>query len=73
MLNAAAQVSVPPEHIGRMMSLVTLGNYGMVPFGALLMGWVIDESGGQTALAIGGAGALACAVFVRLRTGRSTA
>lgn len=68
-LNAAAQVSVPPEHIGRMMSLVTLGNYGMVPFGALLMGWVIDESGGQTALAIGGAAALACAVFVRVRTG----
>lgn len=68
-LNAAAQVSVPPERIGRMMSLVTLGNYGMVPFGALLMGWVIDESGGQTALAIGGAAALACAVFVRVRTG----
>lgn len=69
-LNAAAQVSVPPEHIGRMMSLVTLGNYGMVPFGALLMGWVIDAAGGQTALAIGGAAALACAVFVRVRTGR---
>ena len=69
-LNAAAQVSVPPEHIGRMMSLVTLGNYGMVPFGALLMGWVIDESGGQTALAIGGAAALACALFVRVRSGR---
>lgn len=68
-LNAAAQVSVPPEHIGRMMSLVTLGNYGMVPFGALLMGWVIDVSGGQTALAIGGAAAAACAVLVRIRTG----
>lgn len=68
-LNAAAQVSVPPERIGRMMSFVTLGNYGMVPFGALLVGWVIDESGGQTALAIGGVAALACAVFVRVRTG----
>ena len=61
---------MPPEHIGRTMSLVTLGTYGMVPIGALLMGWVIDVSGGQTALAIGGVGALACAVFVRLRSGR---
>ncbi|WP_194409816.1 MFS transporter [Microbacterium cremeum] len=69
-LNAAAQVSVPPEHIGRMMSLVTLGNYGMVPFGAFVMGWVVDEAGGQAALAIGGTAALACAVFVRLRSGR---
>jgi MFS family permease len=69
-LNAAAQVSGPPEHIGRTMSLVTLGNFGMVPFGALLMGWVIEQYGGQTALAIGGTAALACAVFVRLRLGR---
>lgn len=69
-LNAAAQGSVPPAQIGRTMSLVTLGNYGMVPFGALLMGWVIDEHGGQAALAIGAAGALACALFVGARLGR---
>jgi len=69
-LNAAAQISVPPRQIGRVMSLVTLGNYGMVPFGALLMGWVIDESGGRTALAIGGTAALACSAFVLLRLGR---
>jgi MFS family permease len=71
-LSAAAQVSVPPRHIGRAMSLVTVGNYGMVPFGALLMGWVIDESGGRTALAIGGVAALACAVFVLLRSRRTS-
>jgi MFS family permease len=69
-LNAAAQVSVPPEQIGRTMSLVTLGNYGMVPFGALLMGWVIDESGGRAALVIGGVAALASAAFVVVRLGR---
>jgi hypothetical protein len=68
-LNAAAQVSVPPEHIGRTMSLVTLGNYGMVPFGALLMGGVIDEFGGPAALAIGGTAGLACAAYVLLRLG----
>ncbi|MDQ7879436.1 MFS transporter [Microbacterium sp. QXD-8] len=69
-LNAAAQVSVPPDQIGRTMSLVTLGSYGMVPFGALLMGWVIDESGGRTALVIGGSAALACALFVAMRLRR---
>jgi predicted MFS family arabinose efflux permease len=63
-LHAAAQVSVAPDQIGRTMSLVTLGNYGMVPFGALLMGWVIDAEGGRVALAIGGLAALASAAFV---------
>ncbi|MCP2635674.1 MFS transporter [Microbacterium sp. HD4P20] len=69
-LNAAAQVSVAPDQIGRTMSLVTLGNYGMVPFGALLMGWVIDAQGGRAALAIGGLAGLACAVFVAVRLRR---
>ncbi|WJL94412.1 MFS transporter [Microbacterium sp. ET2] len=69
-LYAAAQGSVAPEHIGRTMSWVTLGNYGMVPIGAALIGWVIDLSDGRVALAIGGTAALACAVFVALRLGR---
>lgn len=72
-LYAAAQGSVPPEHIGRTMSWVTLGNYGMVPLGAALMGWVIDVSDGRVALAIGGTAALACAGFVALRLGRGAA
>ncbi len=72
-LNAAAQARVPPPLLGRTMSLVTLGNYGIVPFGALLMGWVIDQSSGRVALAIGGTAALACAVFVVMRLGRRPA
>lgn len=67
-LHTAAQSSVPPDQIGRTMSLVTLGNYGVMPFGALLMGWVIDASDGRVALAVGGA--LLCAVFVVVRLGR---
>ena len=69
-LNAAAQSSVPPEAIGRLMSLVTLGNYGMVPFGALLMGWVIDLSSGRVSLLIGGIAALTCTVLVAVRAPR---
>ena len=69
-LNAAAQSSAPPEAIGRLMSLVTLGNYGMVPFGALLMGWVIDVSSGRVSILIGGIACLVCAAFVVLRVPR---
>ncbi|MBO3663187.1 MFS transporter [Microbacterium stercoris] len=70
-LNAAAQSSVAPAAIGRVMSLVTLGNYGMVPFGALLMGWVIDASSGLVSLLIGGVAALACAVLIAVRAPRA--
>lgn len=71
-LNAAAQSSAPPEAIGRLMSLVTIGNYGMTPFGALFMGWVIDASSGRVSLLIGGIVAVSCAIFVALRAPRSS-
>ncbi len=67
-INAAAQSSVAPAQLGRAMSLVTLGNYGMAPLGALLMGWVTDALSGRTALAIGGAAALLSAAFVAIAT-----
>lgn len=67
-VNAAAQESVRPQFIGRMMSLMTMGSYGMVPFGALLMGWVIDASSGRVALAVSAVSAFACLVVVLVRT-----
>lgn len=67
-VNAAAQESVRPQFIGRMMSLMTMGSYGMVPFGALLMGWVIDASSGRVALAVSAVSALVCLVVVLVRT-----
>lgn len=67
-VNAAAQESVRPQFIGRMMSLMTMGSYGMVPFGALLMGWVIDASSGRVALAASAVSAFACLVVVLVRT-----
>lgn len=70
-VNAAAQESVPPRFIGRMMSWMTLGSYGMVPFGALAMGWVIDASSGRVALAVSAASALVCTVLVVLRARRA--
>lgn len=67
-LQAAAQSSVPPAQLGRAMSFVTLGSYGMAPLGAVVMGWVIDASSGRVALLIGGVTALACSAFVAART-----
>lgn len=69
-LNAAAQSSVAPAQLGRAMSLVTLGNYGMAPLGALLVGWVIDLSSGRVALLIGGCAGLVCAAVVWWMTRR---
>jgi MFS family permease len=69
-LQASAQASVPPPQLGRAMSFVTLGSYGVTPLGALVMGGVIDAGSGRMALAIGGAAALVCAVFVWWRTRR---
>ena len=69
-LNATAQLAVPPSNIGQMMSLMNIGNYGVVPFGALLLGWIIDFSSGRAALAIGGVAALLAAGWVWWRVRR---
>jgi len=68
-LHAAAQSSVEPAQLGRAMSIVTIGNYGVAPLGALLMGWVTDAASGRSAMAIGGSAALLCAVGVRFAMG----
>lgn len=70
-LHAASQKAVTPSSIGRMMSLITLGSYGVVPLGALLMGWVIDEISPRGPLVIGGLAAVACALFVWVYTRRT--
>lgn len=71
-VNAAAQESVSPKFIGQMMSWMTLGSYGIVPFGALAMGWVIDASSGRVALGVSAVSVLTCAMLVRLRSGPRT-
>lgn len=71
-LNAAAQASVRPADLGRAMSVVTMGNYGMVPFGALLMGVIIDTGSGRAALLVGCAAAFLAAGFVAWRTRAAT-
>lgn len=71
-LQASAQATVSPPQLGRAMSFVTLGSYGVTPLGALAMGWVIDVTSGRVALMVGGFAALGCALFVWFRTRRPT-
>lgn len=68
-LNSAAQGASPPHAIGRTMSLVTLGNIGMAPLGALAVGTLIDATSGRMALGVGAASCAVCAslVFLLLR------
>src|SRR5690606_7288606 len=66
-VNAAAQESVNPRFISRMMSWMTLGGYGVVPFGALAMGWVIDASSGRVCLAVSAVSVLVCTAFILIR------
>lgn len=63
-LHAASQKAVVPSAIGRMMSLITLGSFGVAPLGALLMGWVVDEVSPRGPLVIGAVAALGCAAAV---------
>ncbi len=64
LIYSAAQVSAEPHQIGRVMSLLTMGNVGMAPFGALYAGALVDATSGQTALAVGAAACLGCATLV---------
>ena len=66
LIYSAAQVSAEPHLIGRVMSLLTMGNVGMAPFGALYAGALVDATSGQTALAVGAGACVACAVLVTL-------
>ncbi|HUG51653.1 MAG TPA: MFS transporter [Terrimesophilobacter sp.] len=63
-LNSAAQVASPPHEIGRTMSLVTVGNYGFAPFGAVLIGVLIDLTTGQSAFVVGAAACILSAALV---------
>lgn len=63
-LNSAAQGASAPHEIGRTMSLVTMGNFGVAPFGAVLIGLIIDLTTGQTAFVVGATACLVCVALV---------
>lgn len=64
---AVAQVIVAPEEIGRMMSLVSLVQFGAMPVGAILAGALVDATSGRMTLAIGAGASLLCAAVLWMR------
>jgi MFS family permease len=49
--NSLLQMVTPPELRGRIMSLYTLVFLGSTPIGSLVIGWLADHQGVQTAIA----------------------
>lgn len=61
-MQSAAQGASPPWAIGRTMSLVSLGNVGVAPIGAILAGILIDATSPRTALGVGAAACVVAAI-----------
>ncbi|MBF0673123.1 MAG: MFS transporter [Salinibacterium sp.] len=72
-LSGAAQGESAPHALGRTMSLVTMGQQGVAPIGALLVGVLIDLTSGQTALGVAAVVTAVCAGVVCLALGRQRA
>lgn len=60
-INSAAQSVTPAWALGRTMSLLSLGNAGLAPIGAIALGLLIDVTNGQVGLAVGAAACLIAA------------
>lgn len=58
------QQATEPSMQGRVMALHQMAWFGSTPFGALLMGWVIQVSSPRVPFALGGLAALGCAAAV---------
>ena len=65
--NKLLQTIVPDHLRGRMMSLYILVMMGMVPFGALLAGWLARRLGAPLTMSIGGLVYLVCVILVAIR------
>ena len=66
-INTNLQTAVPPQLRARVMSLFVLAFMGMMPFGALLSGWLGDVIGVPGAIAASASVLLAYAIVLNLR------
>lgn len=65
--NTLIQSMVPDRLRGRVMSIYSMMLLGMLPFGALLAGWLAEHLGAQVAVAFGGVAAIAGALIFNRR------
>jgi MFS family permease len=70
-VNSHLQLTVAPQMRGRVMALYAIVFLGSTPIGGPLMGWIAGVAGPRAALALGGAVAIAAAVWARAAFARS--
>lgn len=68
LITAGAQSVVEPGQIAPAMALLTFGQYGMIPVGALITGVIIDLSSARVSMSVSAAVAALVALGVVLRT-----
>ena len=64
-MNIMIQIRVPNELRGRVFSVYFWGLQGVAPFGSILVGWIAQTWGVQTALVSGGIACMAGIILVR--------
>lgn len=70
-VNSHLQMAVAPQMRGRVMALYSIVFLGSTPIGGPLMGWIAGTAGPRAALAIGGAVAIAAALWARAAFARN--
>jgi MFS family permease len=70
-VNSHLQLAVAPQMRGRVMALYSIVFLGSTPIGGPLMGWIAGAAGPRAALAIGGAVAIAAALWARAALARN--
>ncbi len=70
-VNSHLQLTVAPQMRGRVMALYSIVFLGSTPIGGPLMGWIAGAAGPRAALALGGAVAIAAAVWAHAAFARS--
>jgi MFS family permease len=64
-MNIMIQIRVPNELRGRVFSVYFWGLQGVAPFGSILVGWIAQTWGVQSALVSGGVACLSGIILVR--------
>lgn len=68
MSRSMVQEAAPASHRARVLSVYSLGMMGGMPIGSLLLGWVVDIFGVQTAVLVPACGMFLVCVYLRLGT-----
>lgn len=66
----AIQQATEPSMQGRVMALHQMAWFGSTPFGAILMGWVVQTTSPRVPFVLGAVTALGCSAAITLAVGR---